>query len=244
MERQSIAEFEARLADNLYKLWHRRVSGRYPPKPVRRGARPKANGGVRPLGLPPGADRIAQRVVKRGLAPELDRGVHLDAYGYRSNKSAQDALRQTRRRCGPRALALDLKSFFDTMDPELWRRAVKRPTQERRVRRYIKRGFTASGVHLEGREAARDRGTPQGGVLSPLRANLFLPYGFDLWRDLHVPSIPFERYADEAVGPCASEPEAQRLRSVRSARFAACGLQWPPEKPRIVYCKDPTRRGR
>ena len=242
---QSIADFEARLADHLYKLWNRMASGSYHPKPVRRVEIPKASGGVRPLGIPTVADRVAQMVVKRVLEPELERVFHPDSYGYRPNKSAHDALRQTRKRCWQRdwVLDMDIKSYFDTINHALLMKAVRRHTGQKWVLLYIERWLKVPVVHPDGTEEPRAVGTPQGGVISPLLANLFLHYAFDEWMRRNCPSIPFERYADDIVCHCTTERQAQYLWKVLRARLEACKLTLHPDKTRIVYCKDKLRRG-
>ncbi len=239
IDEQSIADFEENLADNLYKIWNRMASGSYYPKPVRRVNIPKPGGGIRPLGIPTVADRVAQMVVKQALELVLEREFHPDSYGYRPNKSAHDALRQTRMRCWKWAwvLDMDIKLYFDTIDHALLMKAVRRHTDQKWVLLYIERWLTAPVIHPDGTEAARDVGTPQGGVISPLLANLFLHYSFDKWMERNYPQIPFERYADDIVCHCTSEAQARELWQVLKGRFTACNLMLHPEKTRIVYCK-------
>ena len=240
---QTLADFEADLENNLYKLWNRMASGSYHPKPVRRVEIPKAGGGTRPLGIPTVTDRIAQMVAKMALEPALERVFHADSYGYRPNRSAHDALAKTRQRCWQRAwvLDLDIKSFFDTIDHEKLMRAVRKHTTDKWLLLYIERWLTASVVLPDGTEQTRDRGTPQGGVISPLLANLFLHYAFDRWMELYYPSIPFARYADDVVCHCESEREARNLWEALARRFQDCGLRLHPAKTRIVYCKSSNR---
>ena len=245
IDQQSIADFEANLGDNLYKLWNRMASGSYHPKPVRRVDIPKSGGGVRPLGIPTVADRVAQMVAKAALEPVLEQEFHPDSYGYRPNKSAHDAIRQARVRCWRRAwvLDMDIKAYFDTIDHELLMKAVRRHTEEKWLLLYIERWLKASVVHPDGTEEARNVGTPQGGVISPLLANLFLHYAFDKWMELRFPDIPFERYADDIVCHCTTGAQAQERWSVLRARFAACNLKLHRDKTRIVYCKESRRKG-
>ena len=242
---QTIAEFEENLADNLYKIWNRMASGSYHPKPVRRVNIPKSSGGVRPLGIPTVADRVAQMVVKQVLEPILERVFHSDSYGYRPKKSAHDAIQRTRTRCWQRAwvLDMDIKAYFDTIDHDLLMKAVRKHTGQKWVLLYIERWLKAPVVHPDGREEARTVGTPQGGVISPLLANLFLHYAFDRWMELNAPDIPFERYADDIVCHCTSEAQAQDLWRVLQERFSACHLTLHPDKTRIVYCKQDGRSG-
>ena len=241
---QSIEEFEAQLAGNLYKLWNRLSSGSYMPPPVRRVDIPKANGGTRPLGIPTVADRVAQEVVRRYLEPLLEPVFHGDSYGYRPGRSAVDALRSARQRCWRYdwILDLDIKGFFDSIDRELLLRAVRKHTRCRWVLLYIERWLKAPAMLEDGSLVPRERGTPQGGVVSPILANLFLHYVFDVWVGRTFP-VPFERYADDIICHCHSEREALALRRVLDRRFAQCGLVLHPEKTKVVYCKDTNRKG-
>jgi RNA-directed DNA polymerase len=242
---QSISEFEANLSDNLYKLWNRLSSGSYFPPPVRRVDIPKADGGMRPLGIPTVADRIAQEVARRYLEPILEPEFHPDSYGYRPGKSAIDAVQTARQRCWRYdwVLDLDVRAFFDSIDWELLLRAIRHHTDCAWVLLYIERWLKAPVQLEDGGIVPRTAGTPQGGVISPLLANLFLHYAFDMWMARNYPHIPFERYADDAICHCASAEEARALWSALVDRFAACKLALHPEKTKIVYCKDANRRG-
>jgi len=242
---QSIADFEADLSNNLYKLWNRLSSGSYFPPPVRRVDIPKGDGRTRPLGIPTVADRIAQTVVKRYLEPLLEPRFHKDSYGYRPGKSALDAIGVARQRCWRRdwVLDLDIKTFFDSIETNLLMRVVRKHTDCPWVLLYIERWLTAPVQMVDGSLIARQRGTPQGGVVSPLLANLFLHYAFDLWMCRNHRDILFERYADDAICHCRSEAQAKTLRASLERRFAECGLTLHPEKTKIVYCKDEDRRG-
>ena len=242
---QSIAEFEANLAGNLYKLWNRMSSGSYFPPPVRRVDIPKGDGGTRPLGIPTVADRIAQEVARRYLEPILEPLFHVDSYGYRPGKSAIDAVRTARQRCwrSDWVLDLDVRSYFDSIDWELMLKAIRHHTDCPWVLLYIERWLKAPVQMEDGSVVSRTAGTPQGGVISPLLANLFLHYAFDQWMARTYPHIPFERYADDAICHCKSAGEAQVLWRALADRFAVCKLVLHPEKTRIVYCKDVNRRG-
>jgi RNA-directed DNA polymerase len=242
---QSIAEFEANLSGNLYKLWNRLSSGSYFPPPVRRVDIPKAEGGTRPLGIPTVADRVAQEVARRWLEPILEPVFHADSYGYRPGKSAIDAVRQARQRCWrcDWVLDLDVRAFFDSIDWELLLKAVRQHTDCPWVLLYVERWLKAPVQMEDGSVVPRTAGTPQGGVISPLLANLFLHYAFDTWMARNYSHIPFERYADDAICHCRSAEEARALWSALADRLAVCKLVLHPGKTKIVYCKDANRRG-
>lgn len=241
---QTIELFDRELEDNLYKLWNRLASGSYQPPPVKRVDIPKATGGSRPLGIPTVADRIAQTVVKQALEPELEKHFHPDSYGYRPNKSAHQAIRVARQRCWRYnwVVEYDIKGYYDNIDHDLLMRAVRRHTQENWVVLYIERWLKAPVRIQDGTELSRDKGTPQGGVVSPLLANLYLHYTFDRWMDRYYPDIPFERYADDGVAHCRSRVQAEQLKEALAERFAQCGLELHPQKTRIIYCNDDDRR--
>ena len=245
VDEESITDFEVRLKDNLYKLWNRMSSGSYFPPPVRRVEIPKSDGGTRPLGIPTVADRIAQTVVKMILEPELEPRFHPDSYGYRPGKSAIDAVGLARKRCWRYdwVLDLDIKGFFDNIDHELLMRAVLKHTDCNWALLYIERWLKAPVQLEDGSLVDREKGTPQGGVISPLLANLFLHYAFDVWMWRNQPRIPFERFADDAICHCKSERQAKWLLAALERRMAECGLELHPQKTKIVYCKDDDRRG-
>lgn len=240
---QSIAEFEENLTSNLYKLWNRMASGSYFPPPVRRVEIPKGDGRTRPLGIPTVADRIAQMVVTRFLQPILEPHFHADSYGYRPGKSAKDALAVARQRCWSHdwVLDLDIKAFFETIDHRLLMRAVRRHTKCAWALLYIERWLKADTQLADGTRIKRTEGTPQGGVISPLLANLYLHYAFDSWMVREHPDIPFERYADDVICHCRSEVQAARLKDAIAERFATCFLTLHPQKTKVAYCKDDRR---
>jgi RNA-directed DNA polymerase len=241
----TIAQFEAGLSDNLYKVWNRMASGSYFPPPVRRVYIPKAGGGERPLGIPTVGDRVAQMVAKQFLEPLVEPVFHRDSYGYRPGKSALDAVGQARQRCWQYdwVVDLDIKGFFDTINHDLMMRALRKRTDCKWVLLYVERWLKAPVLDEDGVEHMREKGTPQGGVVSPLLANLFLHYVLDAWMAKHHQNVPFERYADDAVYHCTSEAQARFIRCELEERLKQCGLLAHPEKTRIVYCKDSNRNG-
>lgn len=243
VDRQTIEEFERNLKGNLYKIWNRLSSGSYMPPAVLRVEIPKSDGKIRPLGIPTVADRVAQMVIKQQLEPKLEKVFHQDTYGYRPNKSAIDALKQARTRCWRNdwVLDLDIKGFFDNINHELMMKAVEKHTQDKWVLLYIKRWLEAPVAMPDGTLVTSQKGTPQGGVISPLLANLFLHYAFDKWMERNFPNISFERYADDSVCHCKSEAQAKMLKNALEQRMKEVGLELHPEKTKIVYCKDADR---
>jgi len=242
---QTLEVFEENVSNNLYKLWNRLASGSYMPPAVKRVEIPKVGGGVRPLGVPTVTDRIAQTVVKQVLEPILEPLFHVDSYGYRPGKSARQALAKAQQRCWKYAwvVEIDIKGFFDNIDHDLLLRAVRHHVGERWVVMYIERWLKAPVQMVDGSVQQRTRGTPQGGVVSPLMANLFLHYAFDRWMQRQHGDVPFERYADDAVCHCRSQAQAQALIEQLRERFGQCGLELHPQKTRVVYCKDANRQG-
>ncbi len=243
---ESLEVFEKDLKGNLYKIWNRMSSGSYFPPPVRRVEIPKASGGIRGLGIPTVADRIAQTVVTMVLEPLVEPVFHPDSYGYRPRRSALDAVGKARERCWRYdwVIDLDIKAFFDSLDWDLVERAVAHHTELPWVRLYIARWLRAPVQRPDGTVEQRTKGTPQGGVVSPLLANLFLHYAFDMWMQRNFPSVPFERYADDALVHCGSERQAKEVLGAIRDRFKECGLELHSMKTRIVYCQDADRRGK
>ena len=244
VDEQSLGEFEGALVDNLYRLWNRMASGSYFPPPVRAVMIPKKSGGVRTLGIPTVSDRIAQAVVKLVLEPQLEPVFHEDSYGYRPGKSAHQALEVTRRRCWWHdwVLEFDIRGLFDNIDHGLLMKAVRHHTDCKWVLLYVERWLTAPMQMEDGTIRERERGTPQGGVISPLLANLFLHYAFDRWMATHFPKLPFCRYADDGLIHCRSQKQALYLKERLMQRLKECGLELHPDKTKVVYCRDIHRR--
>lgn len=240
---ESLAAFEKDLKNNLYKVWNRMTSGAYWPPPVRLVEIPKDNGGIRPLGIPTVADRVAQTVVKMVLEPLVEPVFHKDSYGYRPGRSALDAVGMARKRCWEAdwVIDMDIKAFFDSIPHDLVERAVAHHTDLPWVRLYVARWLRAPVKRPDGTMEERTKGTPQGGVISPLLANLFLHYVFDVWMERNYPRLQFERYADDAIVHCRSERQARGVLEAIRGRFEQCGLELHPTKTRIVYCKDSDR---
>lgn len=241
---ESIEAFKKDLRNNLYRIWNRMSSGSYFPPAVRRAEIPKGDGRTRPLGVPTVSDRIAQTVAQGYLERILEPVFHQDSYGYRPGRSAHDALAVARERCWRYdwVLDLDIRNFFEEIDWELLMRAVRHHTDCAWVLLYIERWLRAPVRMPDGTLVQREKGTPQGSVVSPILANLFLNYVFDRWMQRNFPACLFERYADDALAHCASEKEAKQLLAALQRRFSECGLQLHPEKTKIVYCKDANRR--
>ena len=244
MDGTSLEDFDLCWKDNMYKLWNRMSSGSYFPRPVKRVEIPKSNGGKRALGIPTVEDRIAQMTARLSLEPLLEPIFHPDSYGYRPGKSAHQALEKTRERCWRYdwVIDLDIKAFFDTIDHELMLKAVDHHNPPAWVRLYVERWLKAPAVDETGKEVRRDKGTPQGGVVSPLLANLYLHYAFDEWMKRNYRDVPFEQYADDIVIHCRSENEAKEILKEIVRRLACCHLTVHPDKTKIVYCKDSSRK--
>lgn len=235
---QSLDEFEKDLKGNLYKLWNRMSSGTYFPPPVRAVSIPKKDGGERVLGVPTVGDRVAQMIVKQAIEPILDPVFLPDSYGYRPGKSALDAVGVTRQRCWKYdwVLEFDIKGLFDRIDHELLMRAVRKHIVCPWALLYVERWLKAPMVLKDGTTVERDRGTPQGGVVSPILANVFLHYAFDLWMARTYPDLLWCRYADDGLVHCRNEKQAIAVKAALEARLAECHLELHPSKTKIVYC--------
>jgi RNA-directed DNA polymerase len=244
IDRVSIKDYVNNLGKNLYKLWNRMSSGSYFPQPVKLVEIPKSSGGTRPLGIPSVEDRIAQNAVVLHITERLDKEFHENSYAYRRGRSAIDALSTARRRCWKYdwVLDMDISKFFDTIDHDLLMRAVKLHVHEKWILLYIERWLKVPYETSKGERIERSVGVPQGSVIGPVLANLFMHYVFDKWMQIHYPDIPFERYADDTICHCRSQSEAEKMKVIIMNRLSACGLKLNEEKTRIVYCKDSSRR--
>ena len=236
----SLKQFDENLSKNLYKLWNRMASGSYFPMPVKEVVIPKSDGGRRKLGIPSISDRVAQEVVKAYIEPRLEAEFLSSSYGYRPHKSAHDALTQVREnvRNFSWVIDMDIKSFFDEVNHELLMKAVEKHVPEKWVQLYIRRWLQTPIQTQEGLVHKQGQGTPQGGVISPLLANLFLHYVLDKWLLLNFPTVRFVRYADDVVVHCISEKQSHYVLEAIRRRLTECKLRLSEQKTKITYCKD------
>ncbi len=235
----SIAKFEQNLKGNLYKIWNRLSSGCYLPPPVKLVEIPKSGGGKRPLGIPTVSDRVAQMVVVLTISPFIEPHFHEDSYAYQKNKSALDAVAKAKERCYKMhwVLDLDISKFFDTIDHDLLLKALGKHVTCNWALMYIRRWLTVPYQLADGAQVQRDKGVPQGSVIGPVLANLFLHYAFDEWMIRNHANIPFERYADDTICHCISLKQAEFILKAIKERFAQCKLGLNETKTKIVYCK-------
>ncbi len=241
VDRVDLVAYQEDLTNNLYKLWNRLSSGSYFPTMVREVLIPKSNGKYRKLGIPTVEDRIAQQVIKSYLEPRLEAVFHKQSYGYRPSKSAHQAVERVREnvRHYGWVIDMDIKSFFDEVDHDLLMKALDCHVEEKWIKMYVKRWLEASVKDAQGQIHPKDgKGTPQGGVISPLLANLFLHYVLDKWLEKYHKSVPFVRYADDVILHCVSENKANEVLSAIRARLAECHLRLNEDKTKVVYCQD------
>jgi RNA-directed DNA polymerase len=245
VDEMSMKDFEEKLSGNLYKIWNRLASGTYFPPAVREVEIPKKDGKMRKLGIPTIGDRIAQTVVKDYMETSIDKLFHENSYGYRPLKSAHQALEMARLNVNRYdwVIDMDIKGFFDNINHELILKALDKVVTEKWVKMYCKRWLEMPIQKLDGTIVVKEgRGTPQGGVISPLLANLFLHYAFDMWITKKHPSICFERYADDIIVHCQTQGEAEEILLQITQRMQQCQLELHPLKTKIVYCKDFKRK--
>jgi len=245
VDNQSLQDFDQNLKGNLYKIWNRLSSGSYMPPPVKGVAIPKKSGGERLLGIPTVSDRIAQMTVLLSFEPLVEPHFLNDSYGYRPGKSALDAIAITRKRCWRYdwCLEFDIKGLFDNIPHDLLLKAVEKHCSDEWVILYIKRWLTAPMQLPDGQLQQRTKGTPQGGIVSPVLSNLFLHYVFDKWLAKYYSHVPWCRYADDGLVHCRSKKQAEEMYAALKHRFESCGLELHPTKTKIVYCKDAGRLG-
>lgn len=242
----SIEDFEKDLKNNLYKVWNRMSSGTYFPPAVRAVEIPKPGSlGTRVLGVPTVADRVAQTVAAKALEGRVEAVFHVDSYGYRPGRSALDAVASCRRRCLHRnwVIDLDIRAFFDTVPHKEICVAVDKHAPAPWIGLYVRRWLTAPIQQPDGTLVVPQRGTPQGSAISPVLANLFMHYAFDMWLTREFPTVSFERYCDDAVVHCVTERQARQVLAAIVQRLGSFGLEVHPGKTKIVYCKDDNRQG-
>lgn len=245
VDEQSIEIFDQDLLANTYKLWNRMTSGSYYSKPVKEVEIPKKSGGFRKLGIPTVEDRIAQQVVKTYLEPKVDPSFHKDSYGYRVGKNAHMAIHTAMNRCNRIGwvIDIDIRAFFDSIDHELMMKGLQRYTTEKWVTMYIERWLKADVKKQDGQIEKRTKGTPQGGVISGMLANMFLHFTFDKWMEKNYSNIRFERYSDDIVVHCISEKQAMFIKNQIAKRFKDCKLEMHEQKTKIVFCRNENHKG-
>jgi group II intron reverse transcriptase/maturase len=243
---ESWLDFESKgVEKQLYVIWNRMASGSYFPQAVREVEIPKKDGKTRKLGIPTIRDRIAQQVVKKYMEQRVDAKFHPQSYGYRPLKSAKQATEQVRKNCLLQdwVLDMDISKFFDEIDHGLMLKAVAAMLPEKWLSVYVQRWLEMPVMKTDGSLQERgNKGTPQGGVISPLLANLFLHFGFDKWLEQNYQRVKFVRYADDIVVHCCNEAEANQLLTAIKQRMQQIGLRLNETKTKIVYCKDYRRR--
>jgi len=241
----SMEEYDSERSKHLYKLWNRIASGSYFPPPVKEVEIPKKDGKVRKLGIPTISDRVAQMVVKEYLEPRFEKLFSPQSYGYRPGKNAHQALEQVRQNCRRTdwVIDLDIKGFFDNIDHNKLMLALEKHVSEKWCLMYIKRWLTSPVQTKTGELVQKQgKGTPQGGVISPLLANLFLHYTMDKWLEQTHPTVNYVRYADDAILHCRSKQQAEYVMCNLNKRMQEVGLELHPEKTKLVYCKDYRRQ--
>ncbi len=244
VDKESLTDFEADLAANLYKIWNRLASGSYFPPPVKTVLIDKKSGGKRPLGIPTVGDRIAQTVIKQYIEAKIDSLFFTNSYGYRPCKSAHEAIASCEKNCKLYnwVIDLDIRNFFETINHDILIELMWHYTQEKWIVMYIQRWLQADIQQPDGSIQSRMQGTPQGGVISPLLANVYLHHVFDQWMICNNQHQLFERYADDIVVHCRSKAEAERLLVTIKVRLEDYQLEVHPDKTRLIYCKDYRRK--
>lgn len=245
VDEESWEQFDQHLNDNLFVIWNRLSSGSYHPQAVREVEIPKKDGKKRKLGIPTLRDRIAQQVVKVYMEQRIDHLFHENSYGYRPLKSAHQAIEKVRQNCYKQdwVIDMDISKFFDEIDHEIMLKAVSHVISEKWVAMYVKRWLEMPIQKEDGTTQPKEgKGTPQGGVISPLLANLYLHFTLDKWLEKHYPQVRFVRYADDVVVHCDTNEEAENVLEAIKARLKEVKLEIKEEKTRIAYCKDYKRK--
>ena len=240
VDKVSITQVQSNVRKYLYPLWNRLASGSYFPQPVRQTMIPKGDGKERALGIPTITDRVAQQVIASELEAIVEKHFSKNSYGYRPNKSAHQAVEQCRVNCLKNSwvIDIDIKGFFDNIDHKLLLQAVRHYTTKKHILMYVERWLNAPIQQTDGTlKHPNGKGTPQGGVISPVLANIFLDIVFDKWMEKHYEGVQFERYADDIVIHCYNIKHALRLLEAIKERFKKCKLEVNQEKTKIVYCR-------
>lgn len=245
IDHESWEDFDKKVEDNLFVIWNRLSSGSYHPQAVREVEIPKKDGKMRRLGIPTLRDRIAQQVVKEYMEEKIDNLFHEHSYGYRPLKNTHQAIEQVRQNCYKMdwVIDLDISKFFDEIDHELMLKAVGHVMEEKWVKMYVLRWLQMPIQKSDGSlEQRAGKGTPQGGVISPLLANLYLHFALDMWITKYYPKIKFVRYADDIIIHCASKEESEEVLEAVKRRLTEVKLRVNAEKTHIAYCKDFMRK--
>ena len=241
----SMEEYDASRRKHLYKLWNRMASGSYFPPAVKEVEILKKDGNIRKLGIPTISDRVAQMAIKMYIEPRFEEIFSSNSYGYRPNKNAHQALQKVRENCWKTnwVIDLDIKGFFDNISHEKLMLSVEKHVPENWIKLYIKRWLTAPVLKKTGELITKQgKGTPQGGVISPLLANLYLHYGFDRWLEKMDKTVIYSRYADDVIVHCRSKQHAEQTLKLINQRMNNIDLELHPKKTKIVYCKDYRRK--
>ena len=251
VDEQTAADYAANLEVNLQSLLDRFKSGTYRAPPVRRVEIPKGDGTTRPLGIPTFEDKVLQRAVSMVLNAVYEQDFLDCSYGFRPGRSAHQALQAlwnaTMKVGGGWVLEIDIRHFFDSVGHGHLRVILDQRVRDGVIRRTIDKWLNA-GVQHDGAIRYPDGGTPQGGVVSPLLANVYLHEVLDVWFEQEVRprldgSASLIRYADDATMVFAREADARRVLVVLAKRFAKYGLTLHPEKTKLIDFRRPTGNG-